>query len=191
MISTATKILTFEEWLNLPESKQRYEIIDGVMIMPPGPTGEHQWDAQEIYVRGRNFVLERNLGVFMLAPFDLMIQRDPLRVRQPDILYLNAQRTGIRGRADLKGIAFLEVPPDLVVEVLSPSNIGRELESKLRDYRQIGVYECWLVNPQAETIEILDLTGTEPQSLAVFGVGDTLRSHRLPGFELNLREVFR
>ena len=77
MTSAATKILTFEEWLNLPESKQSYEIIDGVMITPPGPTGEHQWDAQEIYARGRSFVLERNLGVFMIAPLDLMIQHAP------------------------------------------------------------------------------------------------------------------
>ena len=189
-MTTKASKLTFEEWQNLPETKERYDIVDGVMIVPPGPTDEHQWDSQEIFAQGRNFVRERNLGVFMMAPMSLLIQREPLRVRQPDLMYLNAERTGIRSRADLTGNHFLEVPPDVVVEVLSPSNTRREMAAKLRDYRLIGVYECWLVNPDRKTIEIIDLTGDEPESLATFGVGDVFRSQRLPGFELDFAEIY-
>ncbi len=120
-----------------------------------------------------------------------MISRHPLRVRQPDVLCLNSQRTGIRERSDVVGMNFLEVPPDLTVEVLSPSNTRREVQGKLEDYRQIGVYECWLVSPVAETVEIITLTGQEPKSVAIFGVDATLRSELLPGIALDLREAFR
>ena len=191
VMSISTKKLTYEEWLGLPETKQRYEIVDGVMRMPPGPSGEHQWVAQEVFGRGQDFVRDKGIGVFMIAPFDLMIQREPLRVRQPDIMFLNRDRTGIHGIAQLRGVNFLEVPPDIVVEVLSPSNTRRETEAKLRDYRQTDVYQCWIFSPEAETAEVIELRGDEPRTLAVFSVEDTLTSDLLPGFELNLRDVFR
>ena len=130
-MSTQAKKLTFEAWQAMPENKQRYEIVDGVMLMPPAPTADHQWIMFEISVRLRSYVNERELGVVLPAPVDLLIQREPLRTRQPDILYLNAERTGIRGRADLQALQFRELPPDLVVEVLSPSNTRREIESRL------------------------------------------------------------
>ena len=189
-MSTQAKKLTFNAWQALPESKQRYEIVDGVLSMPPGPTADHQWIMFEISVRLRSFVNERDLGVVLPAPVDLLIQREPLRTRQPDILYLSADRTGMRGRAQLQGLQFLETPPDLVVEVLSPSNTHRDLEDKLEDYRMIGVHECWLVDPEAENIEILRLSAETATTEAIFGVDETLRSEVLVGFTLIVREIF-
>ena len=190
IVTTETKLLTFEEWQKLPETKQKYEIVDGVMYMAPGPDAEHQWVQQELFVLCREFARMRRLGVFFHAPLDLVIQRNPLRVRQPDIMFLNSERTGIRSRADLRGITPLEVSPDIVVEVLSPSNSRREIKSRLVDYRSIGVYECWLVSPEAETVEVIDLRGDSPRSVAVFGTEDTMRSDALAGFELRLADIF-
>ena len=189
-MSTQAKNLTFGAWRDLPETKQRYEIVDGVMLRPPAPTWDHQWIAQEIFARLRDFVNERSAGVVFMAPVDLLIQREPLRTRQPDVLYLNAERTGIRGRAQLQGIQFLEIAPDLVVEILSPSNTRRDIESKLEDYMNIGVRECWLVSPEAETIEIVLLSAEEAATEAIFGVDGTLRSEVLGGFSLPIREIF-
>ena len=107
-MSTQTKKLTFDAWQALPETKQRYEIVDGVMLMAPTPTVDHQWIMSEISVRLGSFVNERELGVVLPAPLDLLIQREPLCTRQPDILYLSAERTGINGRAQLRGLQFLE-----------------------------------------------------------------------------------
>lgn len=189
-MTTQAKRLTFEEWLHLPETKERYEIVDGVMYTPPGPNVDHQWIQQEVFSLGREFARNSGLGVFMHAPLDLVIQREPLRVRQPDILFLNSQRTGIRRRSDIIGMPFIEASPDIVIEVLSPSNTRKELDAKSGDYKQAGAYQCWVFSPQAETAEIIDLTGVEPRSIAVFGVADVLRSDLLPGFELSLAEVF-
>ena len=85
---TKAKKLTFEEWLNLPETKERYEIVDGVMYVPPGPSVDHQWIQYEVAARLGQFVRPRGMGVVLTAPLDVMIQREPLRVRQPDILFL-------------------------------------------------------------------------------------------------------
>ena len=72
-------------------------------------------------MRLRAHVSESGLGVVLVAPIDLIIQRSPLRIRQPDILYLSAERTGVKGRAELKGLPALEMSPDLVVEILPPA----------------------------------------------------------------------
>jgi Uma2 family endonuclease len=191
MSGVRAKKLTFEAWRALPETKQRYEIVDGVMLMPPGPTWDHQWVMLEIAVRLRSFVNERDLGVVLAAPVDLLIRREPLRTRQPDILYLSAERTGIRGRAQLRGMQFQEIPPDLVVEAHSPSNTRSDIESKLEDYRRIGVKECWLVSPEAETIEVLSFSAEEATSAGIFGIDGILRSEVLSDFTLRLRDVFR
>jgi Uma2 family endonuclease len=191
LMSTKAQKLTFEAYLALPEMKQHYEIVDGVLIMPPAPTPDHQWIMMEIAVRLREFVDERDLGVVLTAPVDLLVQREPLRTRQPDILYLSAQRSGIRGRAELRGLQFLEIPPALVVEVLSPSNTRRDLEDKLEDYRKVGVLECWLVSPEAETIEVLSFSDEGTRVIDVFSIDGSLQSPVLPEFTLDLREVFR
>ena len=189
-MSTKAKKLTFDAWQALPETKQRYEIVDGVLIMPPAPTPDHQWVMMELAVRLIGFVSERGAGVVLAAPVDLLIQREPLRTRQPDILYLNAERTGIRGRADLQGLQFLEIPPDLVVEVLSPSNTRQDIESRLNDYRRIGVMECWLVSPEAETIEVRKLSAEGDSTLDIFGIEGTLSSQVLGDFSLPVRGIF-
>ena len=188
--SVGAKRLTFESWRALPETKQRYDIVDGVMLMPPRPTPDHQWILSEIFLRLRSFVNERGLGVVLTAPVDLLVRREPLRTRQPDILYLSAERTGINGRAELQGLQYLEVAPDLVVEVLSPSNSRRDIEDKLEDYRQVGTRECWLVSPEAETVEVLRLSADEAASTDIFGVDGTLRSGILEDFALPIREIF-
>jgi Uma2 family endonuclease len=80
-MSTRTEKLTFEDWLALPETRQRYEIVDGELIMPPGPTPKHQWISRRIFRKLDDFVEERGLGVARYAPLDLLIQREPLRTR--------------------------------------------------------------------------------------------------------------
>ena len=191
MSSIEAKRLTFEAWLALPETRQRYEIVDGVMLMAPAPTPTHQWIMQRIFLRLTSFVEDRALGVVLVAPVDLVIQRAPLRTRQPDILYLSAERSGVKGPAELRGLQFLETPPDLVVEVLSASNSRGDIEERLADYKRIGVLERWLVSPEAETIEVLRLSAAEAATEAIFGFNDTLSSEVMGDFTMNVRHIFK
>ena len=189
MSSIEAKRLTYEAWQALPETKQRYEIVDGVLIMPPAPTPDHQWIMMKIAMRLGGFVSEKGVGVVLTAPVDVVISREPLRTRQPDVLYLSAERSGIKGRAELHGLHFLEMAPDLAVEVLSPSNGRRDIKDKLEDYRRIGVRECWLVSPEAETVEVLSLSAEETSTSAIFGVDGTLRPEILDEFSLPIGDI--
>ena len=190
MTTISTKKLTFDQWQALPETKQRCEVVDGVLLMPPGPMGEHPWIADEILLSLRPFVRDSGLGIALSAPYDVLIQREPLRVRQPDVLVVNAELTGITRPSDLVGRPFLERPPLLVVEVLSPSNTRRDITQRLADYRSIGVPECWLADFPARTIEVLRLTPKSATTIATYGIADTLQSQILPGFALPIANIF-
>jgi Uma2 family endonuclease len=190
MTTARTKRLTFEEWQALPETKQRCEVVDGVLQMPPSPTDEHQWLGFEIASHISPFVRERGLGLILMAPRDVLIQRSPLRIRQPDVLFLSAARAGVSRPSDLVGQTRIEAPLDLAIEVISPSNTRRYVEEKLRDYHAIGVLECWLVEFSTLTVEVWRF-GSESMSLVfTLGMDDTLRSEVLPGFELPVADVF-
>ena len=184
------KRLAFSDYLALPETKQRYEIVDGTMLMAPAPTPYHQVVVLNIAVLLRDYIQPMDLGIVLAAPVDMLVQREPLRTRQPDVLFLSAERTGFRDNSQLRGLQYLEVSPDLVVEVLSPSNTRRDIADKLDDYRRIGVLECWLVSPEAETMEVIDLSGSRLRSIGLFGVGHELRSQVLGDFTLGLRDIF-
>ena len=190
MATAGTKRLTFEEWQALPETKQRCEVVDGVIYMAPSPTDVHQWLGFEVAAHLSNFVRERGLGIVLMAPRDVLIQREPLRIRQPDVLFLSAERAGVRRPSDLVGQSRIEAPPDLVVEVISPSNTRRNVEEKLVDYHSIGALECWLVDFPTLTVEILRLATESMAHVSTLGMGGTLRSEVLPGFELSIDDVF-
>ena len=192
-VSTATQKLTFEQWRSLPETKQRYEIVDGVASTPVSCSLEHQWVLQNILFRGMKFDHETDRGELTMAPLDLLIGRDPLCVRQPDIMFLNSRRAASLGVPDFREFYFVEIPPDITMEVLSQPigdyplwvNTRHDMEAKLWDYQRIGVYQCWILDSKDQTAELIDLTGDEPKTASVLGVEETLVSQLLPGFELD------
>ena len=190
MTTAKTKRLTFDEWRAMPIIKQKCEVVDGVLVMPPSPFGEHPWVIGVMLDALRPFLRGSGLGIALTAPYDVLIQREPLRVRQPDILVVNAELTGIINPADLAGLPYIERPPLLVVEVLSPSNTRRDIERRLADYRSIGVPECWLSRFPSRSVEVLRLTADAAITVATYGMGDTLRSEVLPGFELAIADIF-
>ena len=190
MTTTGAKRLTFDQWRALPETNRKCEVVDGALLMPPSPFGEHQWIVRQVFSALDRVLAVNELGIALTAPYDVLIQRDPLRVRQPDIMVVNAELTGITRPADLVGLPYLEYPPLLVVEVLSPSNSLRDVEQRLEDYCSIGVPECWLSRFPSRTIEVLRLTPDAAVSVATYGMGDTLRSEVLPGFALPVHDVF-
>jgi Uma2 family endonuclease len=178
-----TQQLTYEDYLKSPEIKQRYEIVDGKMIMAPSPTREHQTILRQLFLQIHSFVSERGLGEVLFAPLDVVIQRDPLRTRQHDLLFVSKERSEIL-------TPIIEGAPDLVVEVLSPGNTRRAMEEKLGDYARLGVRECWIVSPNGGTVEVLELSQGRWQRLAIYGLGDQVQSRVLDGLEAPVAELF-
>ena len=177
--------LTYETFLQLPETKRRYEIIDGELFyMSPSPTPEHQRIARRLFMQLASFVQGQQLGELFFAPLDVLVARDPLRVRQPDLLFVSIQRQGIIGSQHIEG------GPELIVEILSPSNTRADMADKLRDYGSIDVQACWLVSPEAQTVEILHRVNHHFERSGLYGVGDVITSTVFPGLQLHVETIW-
>ena len=183
--ATTTKPLTYEEYLDTPEIEGRFDIVDGEMIMAPSPIPEHQIISRKFFLVLHQFIIDHNLGELLYAPLDVVIRRNPLRTRQPDLLLLSNESF-----ARIYLDRPIEEAPELAVEILSPSNTRRRVQDALADYAAIGVRECWLVSIRARTIEVLTLVNGEWRRLALLGVEDKMRSDVLAGLDVEVDRFF-
>ncbi len=188
--AVTVKILTYEAYLAMPEIKQRCEILDGELIMSPSPLPIDQWIAANLFRLLDTYIRDRQLGIVLFAPLDVVIHQTPLQTRQPDLLFLSTERSGIRGAEQLQGLPLLSHAPDLAIEILSPTNTRRELDDKLQDYQSVGVRECWVVSPEAHTVEVIRLSRQAIEPLDIFGHGMTLQSEVLADCNLDVEAIF-
>jgi Uma2 family endonuclease len=178
------KHLTYQPYLALPEMKARYSIVNGVRVMDAVPTPAHQLLLQELLLKLVPCIREHRLGELFIAPLDIVIHRDPLRTRQPDLMFISHRRRSIVGQQVITG------GPDLVIDILSPSNTRRELEAKLQDYQSVNVREAWVVGTQGQTVEVLQLCPERIERVGLYGFGDTIASQVLPDLHLTMAEIF-
>ena len=100
------------------------------------------------------------------------------------MLFVSNQNSGILGDQINGG-------PDFAVEILSPGNSRRDIESKLSDYANIGVRECWLVAPQGRTVEALQLEEGEWHRVFLRGIGERVESMVIDGLVLEVDDIFQ
>ena len=184
------KKISFEDYLLMPEINHPYEIIDGEFMPSPAPIPVHQRIVANTFIPLSNYVEAEDLGIVLFAPVDIILQRHPLRTRQPDVLFIHRDKLSGTGFDAIEELQILEIAPDLVVEVLSSSDTEKVLSGKLADYQRIGVKECWLVSREARSVEVLQLTKEQSQSLGHFGLGETIQSQVLPDFQLVVNTIF-
>jgi Uma2 family endonuclease len=160
-----TGLLIYEEWLRLPPVEDGTdEVVKGELrFMPPT-----HYPHPEI-VRRLNRMLDRELdeerAIVMDSNFGLMITREPLTCRSPDLVVYRREKIVIQD-----GLYW--TPPDLVIGVLSPSETKGRKEEKLADYASIGVPEAWLVSPEAQSVEIRLLVDGQLKTTDVLLAGE-------------------
>lgn len=186
---TAPKLLTYDEWLRLPETNQPCEVIDGLLKISPAPGIKHQMLVARI-LRILQQGIPSSKGEILPSPIDVIISRSPLRVRQPDIMVALYREGGYQNEQELMAAPHGEVVPDLVVEILSPGETRTSLSAKIEDYRHVGVRELWLVSPEAETVEVLRLNQQGIERIGLYGKGDTVRSEVLPDLQIDTSRLF-
>jgi len=166
-----------EEFLALPPSSQRYELVDGVVIMSPSASFAHQDIVGEILFQLRTFLAAQPLGK-AVSDVDVRLRAD--LVYRPDIVYLSMEKA-TRTRA-----AAVE-RPELVVEIVSPGARLRDEETKRRDYEAAGIAEYWLIDPQSREMLFFGLTYGRYQTLTTDD--SRFASTVLPGFTLRLDAI--
>ncbi len=185
--------LTYEEYLEEfrteAPTRQPYYFLDGVKFMPPSPRPLHQIIVHRIEGLFDAFE-EAGVPIRVIpAPMDLLITSAPLRTRQSDILIMSEARYLEAGVPDMGGP--VTIAPELVIEVLSPSETRRTIGEKLADYQRIGIRECWLVSSEAETVEVLNLTEDSVEMVALNGSGHSARSVVFPDIVMPVAAMFK
>jgi Uma2 family endonuclease len=142
--------LTVTEYLRMPETMRRMELVHGVVREPPAPLYGHQSLLTRLAARLDSHVRSLDLGEVCVSPVDVVLDAGAALVVQPDIIFVAKSRLHIV-RDRVWG------PPDLVVEVLSPSTARRDRTTRLGWYRLHGVAECWLVDTKSRSIQVIQL----------------------------------
>jgi Uma2 family endonuclease len=186
--TTGRLVVDWEGYLNLPDDLTHYEIIDGEVIPLASPTLKHQVILKRLLQQIDRFVLPKRLGELLTAPFDFVVRRAPVRTRQPDLFFLSRER--LQDWTHLQEQPRLEFAPDLVIEILSPSETYTYWSEKLQDYYVLGVPEVWLVDIDKRAIEVQVREANGYRSLGWFAGEQMVPSQVLAGLELKPAEVF-
>ena len=144
-----TRPLTYEDLLATPDDHQRYEIIQGEMFVSHSPATAHQHLVYRLIQTVGDFVDDRGLGLVIPGPVDVRLGMHTIVA--PDLVFVRAERVGIVRKQLIEG------PPDLVVEVASPSTRKRDIIQKAAIYAEAGVREYWLPDPETRVFRMLVL----------------------------------
>ncbi len=173
--------LTADEFLRLtPPETERWELLDGVVVVSPSPSLRHQLLAKRLFAH----LLELERGGLGSAWWGIDSVLGARNVLEPDVLFVKAERSEILQPHAIMG------PPDLVVEVLSPSTRRRDRVVKARIYARAGVPTLWIVDPDDDRVDVHRLRRRSYGKPTALRPPALLRHDDLPGLEVDLSALF-
>lgn len=171
----------YEDLFDLPDDGRRWEIIDGELYELPPPNTDHGYAIMNLIALLLPTITAMG-GRFFTAPVGVFFPgANPV---EPDLLVLLPSSVGLVKKRGVEG------PPDLAVEVLSPSNRRHDRITKLALYARGGIREYWLVDPEAATVEVLTLADGEYRRHVLAGGGDAVTSPLFPDLTFSAATVF-
>ena len=183
-MTVSTKLMTTDELLMLPDNGKRYELIEGVLIEMSPAGAAHGLVASNANGILRQFAQQRGLGAVFAAETGFVLSMDPDTVRAPDAAFVAADRLP---PGDLPA-GYLRLAPDLVVEVVSPSDSASELQGKIFAWLDAGCRLVWVVYPATRSVTVY----RSRADVRVLGADDVLDGGPvLDGFSAEVRELFR
>jgi len=180
---------TYEDYLNWPND-ERWELINGIAYdMAPAPSRTHQKISRELLTIFNTFLSGKKCEVYN-APFDVRLpesnesDNEIITVVQPDILVVCD-----KSKLDDKGCRGV---PDLIIEILSPSTIHKDMREKFFLYERVKVKEYWIVHPEDKTVMVFMLEqDAKYRKPDIYFDEDKIRVGILDGFEVDLKSVFK
>lgn len=175
------KKLTYDDYAKLSEEPGfRYELIDGVLLREPSPSFHHQRVSRRLLRILEDYISKTDpKGEIFDAPLDLALTEHS--VVQPDLLYLPGSRPAQNDPID--------VVPELVVEVISPSTGRKDRVLKLNIYQAAGVLHYWIIDPEECFIEAYELRAGHYVSMVRADSG-TFSHPGFPGLAFDIEMLF-
>ena len=168
----------------LPDDGNRYELIEGELIVSRAPGLTHQRISGNLFAALRRFLDQHSLGEILATPGVVF---DDFNGVIPDLIFMSNER-----RANIVAGERLIGPPELVIEIVSPGveNSRRDRVAKRQIYSRFGVDEYWIVDPNDRTLEIYRRQTDVLKLVTTLTDGDTLTSPLFPGFAVAMQEIF-
>ena len=174
--------MTYEDYCLLPDDGKQYQVIEGELFLSPAPRTTHQDIIVNLMTLLHTHVKAHSLGKVYVAPTDVLLS--PTTVVQPDILFIRRENMGIITELNIQG------PPDLCIEVLSPSTESVDRERKMTVYARYGVQEYWIINPVRQMVSIYVRDGGMFALKAEATGNDTITSDVMTSFQTSARSIF-
>lgn len=181
-ISPGKILLTYDDYAELPNDGNRYQILEGELDVTPAPTPRHQAVSRNLHRILDRHVVDHALGQIFYAPIDVILSATT--ITQPDIIFIAT------GREAIITERAVEAPPDLVVEILSPSSVRTDRGIKSALYARFGVRHYWLVDPATRSVEMFELAGGGYVRSGTFANDDYAGTSLFPGLEIDLARVW-
>lgn len=181
-MTSKTKLLTANDLLRLHSEGVRGELIRGVLFQTM-PTGqEHGAIAANLSFELLSYIRPRRLGLVTTSDSGVLLERDPDTVREPDVAFFSTSRGGAQPTT-----GYAEQSPDLVVEIVSPSDESERVAAKATMWLSYGVRLVWVVHPDARNVDV-HRPGLPIETISEDG---HLDGHDvLPGFSCPVSSIF-
>jgi Uma2 family endonuclease len=175
-------IITGEELFELGDIG-RAELVKGELVRMAPAGHPHGYIEVNFAAALHTFVRRHKLGRVLSGEVGLYTGRDPDTVRGADVAFISNERL-----AQVQSQSYLDVAPELIVEVMSPDDRWYDVNDKLTEYFDVGVQMVWVADPQRRQVRVYrSLT-----EIKILGAEDTLSGGEvLPGFGVAVAELFK
>lgn len=184
MIPNKNKIYTYKDYLTFPDD-ERVEIIEGELYNMASPSVVHQSLSMEISYSLKHYIKSNNGDCKVLtAPFDVVFTNDDEEVEEssnvviPDISVICDKNKLSDGKKCVGS-------PDMIVEIVSPSNSGHDYVTKLNLYQKYKVKEYWIIDPRKRSVFVYVLTGENYESPEVYTFNDKIKVNIYKDLEID------
>jgi len=176
------KLLTAEEFAQLPKDGKKYELVKGVVVEVCRPNYIHGKLQASLAYFLNDHVRKQKLGD-VITETGHILARNPDTVRGPDVAFISKDRAK---RQEPSG--YVPSGPDLAVEIVSPNDTAKEINDKIKEYFQAGTSLIWVIYPDTKEVYVYENDSTTIQIVRVDSALDG--ADVLPGFTLALHDLF-
>ena len=187
MVQTKPRFYSFEEYLAYDDGSDRlYELFNGELIEVPPESGQNVQIANRLFL---SFALLLGSDRVRGHGLELEVRGEP-KNRYPDLTIIRPEH--IQLLASRNTIRLSMPPPLLVVEVVSPGDLQweRDYVAKRAQYEDLGIPEYWVVNPQEQTVLVLEQNGQGYNPLDTFAGEQPITSPQFPELNLTAAQLF-